>query len=163
MTTPCRGKLALVALCLVAATCSACSSSNGTVATTGRPTTTTIPAAAVSYVTLNGKRVRVPTERPGQPISPLKDVGQQIVVTRSGVVPETLYAFRNKPIVWTNLTDHPIRVVFSHYPLSRGSGNIAPGRTFSYTVHNNTVISYSTTSGAFGVVAVSILPSTNAP
>ena len=84
-------KLALAAVTLVAATCAACSSAGGTVTTTGRPasttttagpasTTTTTRPPAASYVTVNGKRLQVPTERPGRPISPVKDVGQQIVM-----------------------------------------------------------------------------------
>ena len=149
----------LLAALAVSVACAACSSAGGTGTTTRPPATGT--STTISYVTVNGKRLPVPTERPGRPISPVSDVGQQIVIMQRGLYPKTLYAFRGKPIVWTNLTDRPVRVLFSHYPLSRGSGSIAPGGTFSYTVHNNTAVSYATTSGAFGVVAVGILPSTN--
>jgi hypothetical protein len=159
-STP-RIRRALASACIVAVTCAACSSAGGT-GTTTRPSATR-PSTTISYVTVNGKRLQVPTERPGRPISPVSDVGQQIVILNGHLYPKTLYAFRNKPIVWTNLTDRSIRVLFSHFPLSRGSGVIAPGGSFSYTVHNNTVINYSLTSGAFGNVAVSILPSTNPP
>jgi hypothetical protein len=162
--------LGLGACALVMVTCTACASASGdgggsTSTTSTTSTTTASPATTApvvnTYVTLNGKRFEVPTERPGHPISPIKDVGQQIVVMRGGLFPKTLYAFRNKPIVWTNLTDRPIRVAFSHFPLSKGSGEIAPGGTFSYTVHNDTVIAYATTSGLSGILAVSILPTTN--
>ena len=129
----------LLAALAVSVACAACSSAGGTGTTTRPPATGT--STTISYVTVNGKRLPVPTERPGRPISPVSDVGQQIVIMQRGLYPKTLYAFRGKPIVWTNLTDRPVRVLFSHYPLSRGSGSIAPGGTFSYTVHNNTAVS----------------------
>jgi hypothetical protein len=151
-----RGTLAGLVLVV---TCAACSSAGGAGTTTRPPASRT--STTTSYVTLNGKRFRVPTERPGHPISPSSDVGQQIVIMQSGPYPKSLYAVRNKPIVWTNLTDHPLRVKFLHFPLSRGSGVIAPGGRFSYTVHNDTEFSYTLTSGAYGDVAVSVLPSQN--
>ena len=66
-------------------------------------------------VTIDGKKVAVPTDS-GKPDSSDSDGdGQQIIISVGGFLPKRLYATPSDPVVWTNLTNQPQQVVFDHF------------------------------------------------
>jgi hypothetical protein len=64
-------------------------------------------------------------------IDPNFDVGQTVLITQQVVRPLWLVPLVGKPIVFRNLTNATVRVVFDHQPVR--SGPIAPGGVFRYT------------------------------
>ena len=64
-------------------------------------------------------------------IDPNFDVGQTVLITPKVVRPLWLVPLVGKPIVFRNLTNGTVRVVFDHQPIR--SGPIAPGGVFRYT------------------------------
>ena len=126
----------------------AASTTTSSIPVTG-PSLATI--AASSTVTVDGKKVAVPTDS-GKSISPDVSDGQQIIITVGGFLPKRLYATPSVPVVWTNLTDQPQQVVFDHFAVH--SGVIPPGAKFSWSSPDSESISYHSVSGMHAVLVL---------
>jgi hypothetical protein len=87
----------------------------------------------------------VPVEVNGGPVQPEFAAGQNILITSTGFHPQTLEANVTSPVVWTNRTDHPQRIIFEHFPID--SGTIPPGGTFTWTTADAVALGYRSTSG----------------
>ena len=72
----------------------------------------------------------VPNER-GNTITPVLAPGQNIIIASSGCKPQTLEASVTAPVVWTNLSGKPQRVIFVGFPID--SGTIPVGGTFTWS------------------------------
>lgn len=82
----------------------------------------------------------VPNER-GNPIEPILSPGQNIIISSSsGCMPETLEANVSAPVVWTNLSGKPQRVVFESFPID--SGTIPAGGTFTWSTQDAVAMEY---------------------
>jgi hypothetical protein len=81
----------------------------------------------------------VPNER-GNPIPPILAPGQNIIISSSGCMPETLEANVSAPVVWTNLSGKPQRVIFENFPVD--SGTIPAGGTFTWTTADAVAMEY---------------------
>lgn len=80
----------------------------------------------------------VPSED-GRAIAPDFGAGQDIIITSKGFEPETLEANVSAPVVWTNLSGLPQRIIFVDFSVD--SGTIPPGGTFTWSTK------YAVTSG----------------
>ena len=159
-----------VALAAVLAGCGSTTNANGSSSTTSPPTTSTpttasstttssIPVtgpslatiAGSSTVTIEGKKVAVPTDS-GKPISTDVGDGQQIIISVGGFLPKRLYATPSDLVVWTNLTNQPQQVVFDHFAVH--SGVIPPGGKFSWSSPSSESISYHSVSGMHAVLVL---------
>lgn len=116
------------------------------------PTTTTTAPGGRSVV-IDGRRVAVPTEH-GNPITQATGTGDQVIITAAGFEPQVLAAVPNKPITWTNLTDQVQQVNFEYSSVR--SGDIAPGKTFSWTPTGLISIRYTSPSGFAGNLLVGV-------
>lgn len=111
-------------------------------------------------MTIDGKRIRVPTELKNFPIKPNSDTGQQVIVYADSFVPETLYA-NIGTIVFTNLTPSTEELTFPQYPnpaTPLHSGPIRPGETFRLKVTHLVAIVYHGANGASGYLNVGAIP-----
>jgi hypothetical protein len=63
-----------------------------------------------------------------------------IIITANGCMPQTLEANVSYPVVWTNLSGKPQRVVFQHFAVD--SGTIPPGGTFTWSSGNALTLGY---------------------
>ena len=147
--------VASVGLALTVAACGTSTASTPTAAKGTAPpppvTTTTAQVITTPTVTIGGKTYPVPTDGDSATITPYSDSGQQIVLTASGALPRTLYTALKTPIVFTNLTAHPLTLTIEHVGIPPAT--IASGETFSYTP---TVLAfgYKASNGASGIVNV---------
>jgi hypothetical protein len=91
----------------------------------------------------------VPTER-GNPIPAGFAAGQNIIITAHGFYPQTLEANISAPVVWTNLSGHPVRIIFDNFAVD--SGKIPAGGTFSWTAANVVALEYRSSSGFSGTL-----------
>lgn len=114
-------------------------------------TSTTAPAVTTPTVMVNGQSVTVPTDSGGS-INPLQDTGQQVILTSKGVLPRTLYAALNTPVVFTNLSSRPLTLTIEHVPGVRPQ-TVAPGGTYSW-VPTALAFDYRITGGDWGNVQV---------
>lgn len=138
---PRAGAVALLALALMLAGCSASTAAPGSTTTTSATpliTTTTVHYTP-TYVTVGGRAVLVPTEANHEPITSESGEGQNIIITIKGFEPLKLFARDSAPVVFTNLTDVTQEVVFYNFPNVANSGAIAPGG--AYTLHYSALIS----------------------
>lgn len=55
-------------------------------------------------------------------------------------MPQTLEANVTSPVVWTNSTGKPQRVVFDDFPID--SGTIPPGGTFTWSTNDAVTLGY---------------------
>jgi hypothetical protein len=125
--------LSLSLLAVATAACATPSSSgqsSGTSTTVQPTTTTTAQVIATSTVTIDGKTYPVPTENGTDPIKPFGDTGQQVVYVSSGFLPRTLYSASSTPVVWTNLSPHPLTLSILHVGLAPVT--IPVGGTYSW-------------------------------
>jgi hypothetical protein len=67
----------------------------------------------------------------GLPLSALFGAGQSVIIGAKGCEPQTLESNVAAPVVWTNLSGRPQRVVFAGGAVD--SGTIAPGGTFTWS------------------------------
>ena len=81
----------------------------------------------------------VPNER-GTVIPPVLAPGQNIIISGSGCKPQTLEASVSAPVVWTNLSGKPQRVIFENFPVD--SGTIPVGGTFTWSTQNAVAMAY---------------------
>ena len=127
---------------------------------TSSTTTTSYPVTGPSLteierartVTVGGKTVAVPRDNPAHAISPQVDDGQQVIISVAGFLPERLYSTPSEPIVWTNLTEQPQKVIFDYFSVS--SPEIPPGGTWSWTTQDSESIAYRSSSGMHAVVTI---------
>jgi hypothetical protein len=103
-------------------------------------------------VTINGQTYPVPRENPANPIDPVTDTGQQIVISDYGVLPAHLFTKIGVPVVWTNLSLQPVKVTFIGDPVT--SGTIPVGGTWSYTFPNGLAVAFQTSSNYLGHIDV---------
>jgi len=119
------------------------------------PATARPPHGKVLYAEAGNRRVRIPTEIHGQlpaEAPGATQAGQQILITPSGIHPSLLLATQGIPVVWTNLTRRPQRVIFTN---AQGeSGLIPPGGTFSIPTPRSESYTFRTASGLKGVLNV---------
>jgi hypothetical protein len=99
--------------------------------------------------------VTVPTEGNGKPISPSVDLGQQILITSTGIEPLILMSNYNLPLTWTNLTTSVQTLKFVSPPGVNPSPPIPPGGKWTYTAHDGGNLHFQTTFGFSGVVDLS--------
>jgi hypothetical protein len=81
----------------------------------------------------------VPNER-GNTITPILAPGQNIIIASSGCKPQTLEASVTAPVVWTNLSGKPQRVIFVGFPID--SGTIPAGGTFTWSTRDAVAMAY---------------------
>ncbi len=81
----------------------------------------------------------VPNER-GNTITPVLAPGQNIIIASSGCKPQTLEASVTAPVVWTNLSGKPQRVIFVGFPID--SGTIPAGGTFTWSTRDAVAMAY---------------------
>jgi hypothetical protein len=111
------------------------------------------PGAVTHYVDVGGKRVAVPTE--GKvPIGAATGSGTQVIITPTGFEPQVLYSTQGKAITWTNLTGQVQQVNFEYSSVR--SGDIAPGKTFSWTPKTLISIRYDSTKGFSGNLLIGV-------
>jgi hypothetical protein len=148
-----RSLFALAASALMVVVLAACGSSPdhpaaaGTTSTTGTKASTTKPtvdaAPTISFGTGSvgpaDPTTTVPNER-GRAIPPDFGAGQDIIIGKTGFQPETLEANVSAPVVWTNLSGRPQRIIFVNFAVD--SGTIPPGGTFTWSTTNAVDISY---------------------
>jgi predicted outer membrane repeat protein len=124
---------ALLFVCALAA--AGCGSAHGT----GSPTTvkksattsTTAPEVTTPTITLDGKQFPVPTEGGTHPISSYRDTGQQVILTTKGFLPAMLFAVKEQPVVFTNLTPHTVKITFE-VTAGEPPATLAPGQSMSF-------------------------------
>jgi len=124
-------------------------------ASTATPSTTRPPHKKISYVTIGSRHVRIPTEIHGQLpdlVAGASQAGQQILITPSGIHPSLLLATQGIPVVWTNLTNRPQRVIFTNAQVQ--SEIIPPGGTFSIPTPRSESYTFRTPTGLTGVLNV---------
>ncbi len=81
----------------------------------------------------------LPNER-GNPIPPILAPGQNIIISSAGCEPQTLEASVTAPVVWTNLSGHAQRVIFTNFPVD--SGTIPAGGTFTWSTNDAVAMAY---------------------
>jgi hypothetical protein len=81
----------------------------------------------------------LPNER-GNAIPSILAPGQNIIIASSGCKPQTLEASVTAPVVWTNLSGKPQRVIFTNFPID--SGTIPVGGTFTWSTHDAVAMAY---------------------
>jgi hypothetical protein len=141
---------ALLAVAAVAVSLAACSSSPS--ATAGGSSHSSTPSTGVSAVDKPMKvtfgtgsigqpdpTTTVPNER-GNTIPPVLAPGQNIIIASSGCKPQTLEASVTAPVVWTNLSGKPQRVIFVGFPID--SGTIPVGGTFTWSTNDAVAMAY---------------------
>jgi hypothetical protein len=83
----------------------------------------------------------IPSERGGGVIPSGLAPGQNIIITSSSrCQPQTLEANVSAPVVWTNLSGKPARIVFVNFPVD--SGTIPAGGTFTWTTKDALAMNY---------------------
>jgi hypothetical protein len=141
---------ALLSLGALALSIAACSSSPSAPAGTKAHSST--PPAGISAVDKPMKvtfgtgsigqpdpTTTVPNER-GNTITPILAPGQNIIIASSGCKPQTLEASVTAPVVWTNLSGKPQRVIFVGFPID--SGTIPAGGTFTWSTRDAVAMAY---------------------
>jgi hypothetical protein len=141
---------ALLSLGALALSLAACSSSPSAPAGTKAHSST--PPAGISAVDKPMKvtfgtgsigqpdpTTTVPNER-GNTIPPVLAPGQNIIIASSGCKPQTLEASVTAPVVWTNLSGKPQRVIFVGFPID--SGTIPAGGTFTWSTRDAVAMAY---------------------
>ena len=141
---------ALLSLGALALSLAACSSSPG--ASAGAKAHSSTPPAGVSAVDKPMKvsfgtgsigqpdpTTTVPNES-GNTITPILAPGQNIIIASSGCKPQTLEASVTAPVVWTNLSGKPQRVIFVGFPID--SGTIPAGGTFTWATRDAVAMAY---------------------
>ncbi len=146
--------LAFVALALGAAACSSSPSATanrrsgqgaGSTSTTsaGRAQSAADAPIKVTYGTGSigqpDPTTTIPNER-GNVIQPVLAPGQNIILSAKGCMPQTLEANVSAPVVWTNLTKKPQRVIFEDFGVD--SGTIPAGGTFTWSTDQAVAMSY---------------------
>lgn len=146
-----RGRIlgAGAALALAGAACS-----SGPGPRVVRSTTTTLSTTAPLSVSFGQGAIgpadpstTIPTEG-GRPVPAVFGAGQNILITPHGFAPQTLEANVSAPVVWTNLSGKPQRVVFVGFGVD--SGTIPPGGTFTWSTKNAVELEYHSASGWLG-------------
>jgi hypothetical protein len=130
---------------------SGCSSPSSNPNAPSTSTSTTAAPITSSVVTISGKKVTVPTDQPGYPISPYQTKGVNIIITSSGVLPRTLYATPTKPVRFTNLTSNTVNVVVNITKNTKPFP-IAPGASYTYTPKGALQFTFTTTTHKSGIV-----------
>jgi hypothetical protein len=141
---------ALLALSAVAISFAACSSSPSATAGGSGQSSTTMPRVSavdkpmkVSFGTGSigqpDPTTTLPNER-GNKIPPVLAPGQNIIIASSGCQPQTLEASVTAPVVWTNLSGKPQRVIFVGFPID--SGTIPVGGTFTWSTNDAVAMAY---------------------
>lgn len=111
-----------------------------------------VPRITAATITVNGHAYPVPRENPANPIDPVSDTGQQIVITGQGVLPDHLFANIGVPIIFTNLSSKPVTVSFISDPVM--SPSIPTGGTWSYTFPDSYSVAFYTSSNFLGQIDV---------
>ena len=75
-----------------------------------------------------------------RPIPPIFGAGQNVIISKQGCYPQTIEASVTAPVVWTNLSGQPQRIIFDHYPVD--SGTIPVGGTFTWSSDQAIVFNY---------------------
>ena len=101
-------------------------------------------------MTINGKRILVPTERGTRPIQADQDDGQQIIISTNGFLPEDLFATEGYAVIWTNLTTVPQRIKFTNSEPRFWSPWIPAGGHWSYKPLHAMSFTYASTTGMKG-------------
>lgn len=143
--------LLLPVLGLCAAACSSGTPSSGSASTPTSTTSTTAQVIASPTVTINGQAVKVPTEDGTTPIKAYGDTGQQIILTKTGVLPRSLYASLNQPVTWTNLTAKPVTLTFKGTPAPMTTV-VPPGGSYSWNPVNQLSFTYTSSAAGTGQV-----------
>jgi hypothetical protein len=161
-----RRLIPTASLVLLLAT-TACSSSSSTSSSTSTssttrpgPTVTTAAPPAAQYVTIDGKKIRVPTELKTYPINPNSDHGQQVIIESRSFVPALLYA-NSGDIVFTNLTTTPQQLTFVNWPSPKTplvTPEIAPGSTYSFHHVGTLALKVTGSNGSFVYLNIATIP-----
>ncbi len=115
--------------------------------------TSSVPKHVRQYVDVGGHRVAVPTEG-NAPIGVGTGSGTNVIITPTGFEPRVLYSTQGKAITWTNLTDQVQQVNFEYSSVR--SGDIAPGKTFSWTPKTLISIRYLSPKGFSGNLLIGV-------
>jgi hypothetical protein len=143
---PAHWAAAIAASAALVVSLAACGSSPGhpSGAATASSTSTTMPKATTTPSTGVPAKIgfgsgsvgpadpttTLPNER-GRAIAPDFGAGQNIIISPTGFEPATLEASVAAPVVWTNLSGKPQRIVFTNFSVD--SGTIPPGGTFTWS------------------------------
>ncbi len=107
-------------------------------------------SVARQYVTIDGRRILVPTERGSRPIQADQDDGEQILIEKQAIVPLLLFATEGYTVTWTNLTDVPQQVEFTNSAPRFSSPVIPPGGHWSYKPSHAMNFTFQTATGLHG-------------
>jgi hypothetical protein len=141
---------ALAAVSAAALGLAACSSSPSTTVTGHGQTSTSLVHESATDAPMKVKfgtgsigqpdpTTTVPNER-GNTIPSILAPGQNIIISSAGCKPQTLEASVTEPVVWTNLSGKPQRVVFINFPVD--SGTIPAGGTFTWSTADAVAMAY---------------------
>ncbi len=143
--------IACAALALAAAGCgSSGASSTGGPSSVGSTGSTTPPPAGSTT-----------SSAATSTIDPNFAIGQTVQVTATGLRPKWLVSLLKSPVTWQNLTQHGIRVIFDHEPVT--SPLIPPGGTFHYTPPTPISITYHVTTQPTLHGAIQVTPGSGSP
>lgn len=120
------------------------------------PGVKTLPGGK-QYVVVGGKQIILPTEVDGNAVTEQRATGQQVLLTASGPWPQQLFAHSSSPIVFTNVTDAPVKVTFEHYPVPTHTVEPAGG-TWVWKAPGLISINYKDSRGGSGNLSVDVFP-----
>jgi hypothetical protein len=143
------GRWGVVVLCVASAgSLAACGGSAGS---TGQSTTTsgvTAKSALHASPRIDYGSGSVGPQNPtttvpqngNRPIPPIFGAGQNVIISKQGCYPQTIEASVTAPVVWTNFSGEPQRIIFDHFPVD--SGTIPVGGTFTWSTNQAIVFNY---------------------
>jgi len=111
-------------------------SSSGQISAVDKPTKVHFGTGSIAQA---DPTTTVPNER-GNTITPILAPGQNIIISSTGCKPQTLEASVTAPVVWTNLSGKPQRVIFENFPVD--SGTIPVGGTFTWSTPDAVAMAY---------------------
>lgn len=151
-TLPPRRPLVFVVV-VSALTLAACGGTPTSAKDSGNETTTSSTSAPSPYPGVDPGHLvptppgptTVPTEQPTVPVYPGFNTGQQALITAHGFEPKQLDALTDQPVVWTNVSGAPQRVLISQENVR--SPVIPPGAQFVWTWKSGGNINVQSASG----------------
>ena len=153
---------ALGTVAVAATTLAACSGGSSTTTTTTmkKATTTTylLPPQVLTPTTIiHGSSFTVPVQQPsGKAVASYNDTGNQIIITKKGVLPFHLFVDIGTTVTWTNLTGKPVSI--TNYAKHFSAPSIPPGGTFTWSSDTSTSERYRVSNGFDGRIDVGAFP-----